>query len=144
MHILSPDRKLEIARRVHQTFDLPKRWHHGGWGRDDDGDVIDFDGRLHVLDHHDVGHPPAFGPASPESTRCFCLGTAIHMHTVSVLGCDISNSRDPTEIMCRLYTELAAINTITFANGPPDGQPRLHAITVWNDDDKRTYCCFPV
>ena len=73
MPILSPGQKLEIARRVHETFDLPKRWHQGGWGRDDDGDVIEFDGGFHVVDNDEVRHRPAFRLATPESPRCFCL-----------------------------------------------------------------------
>ncbi len=139
MRPLSSDRKLEIARRVHQTFDLPKRWLQGGWGRDDNGAVIEFDTHLHVIDDDYVHHPPAFRHAAPESPRCFCLGTAIHMHTVSVLHCDSSDSRHPTETMCALYTELAAIDAVSFAKSTPDGEPHLNAITVWNDDDQRTY-----
>ena len=42
MQVLSPERKLEIARRVHETFDLPKRRLQGGWGRDKDGCGIGF------------------------------------------------------------------------------------------------------
>ncbi len=71
MRTLSPEQKLEIARRVHDTFDRPKRWHQGGWGRDDDGDVIEFDGGFHVVDNDEVRHPPAFQLATPESPRCF-------------------------------------------------------------------------
>ena len=139
MLTLNPELTLQIARLVHQTFDLPKRWHHGGWGRDDDGNTIQFERRLHVLDHHHAPHPPAFHQASPESPRCVCLATAIHMHTVSALGGDGSNSLQPTDTMCALYTQLAAINTVSFPKTLPIGQPHLAAIAVWNDHNERTY-----
>ena len=86
MQTPSPEQKLEIALRVHETFDLPKRWHQGGWGRDDDGDVIEFDGGFHVVDNDEVRHRPAFRLATPESPRCFCLGAAIRIHAGSVLS----------------------------------------------------------
>ena len=91
MQTLSPEQKLEIARRVHETFDVPKRWHQGGWGRDDDGDVIEFDGGFHVVDNDEVRHRPAFRLATPESPRCFCLGAAIRIHTASFLRGDPSH-----------------------------------------------------
>ena len=138
MRPLSSDRKLKIARRVHQTFDLPKRWLQGGWGRDDNGAVIEFDSHLHVIDDDYVHHPPAFRHARPESPRCFCLGTAIHMHTVSVLDCDSSDSRHPTETMCALYTQATGIDPAPLDQGP-GLLPHLNAITTWNDDDERSY-----
>ena len=42
MQVLSPERKLEIARRVHETFDLPKHWLQRSRGRDKDGCGIGF------------------------------------------------------------------------------------------------------
>ena len=139
MRTLNPELSLEIARLVHHTFDLPKRWHQGGWGRDDNGDVLEFEDRLLVYDNDEVCHPPAFGPNSPERDRCFCLGTAIHMHTISVLNCDSSNGRQPTETMCALYTQLAGPQIVALANSEADRKHHLTAITVWNDDCKRTY-----
>ena len=50
MQTLSREQLLEIARRVAETFDRPKRWHQGGWGRDDDGYTLSFDGHFHVED----------------------------------------------------------------------------------------------
>ena len=69
MHILSPEQQLEIARRVHETFHLRKRWHKGGWERDDNGDVIEFDGAFHVLDNEEVRHRPALRLATAKSPR---------------------------------------------------------------------------
>ena len=50
MQTLTPEQLLEIAHRVHETLDEPKRWHQGSWGRDDDGYSLSFDGRFHIED----------------------------------------------------------------------------------------------
>ena len=104
MPTISPEQKLEIARRVHETFDIPKRWHQGGWGRDDDGDVIEFDGGFHVVDNDEVRHRPAFRLATPESPRCFCLGAAIRIHTGTLLLGDPSHTGEASETMCAVYS----------------------------------------
>ena len=139
MHTLSPDRKLEIARRVHETFDLPKRWHQGGWGLDDDGDVIEFDGGFHVVDNDEVRHPPALRVAAPESPRCFCLGTAIRIHTGQVLGHDPSHSGQTTETMSEIYTRVGRIETEGRKLDAADFEPHLNSIIGWNDSEERSY-----
>ena len=139
MPTLSPEQKLEIARRVHETFDRPKRWHQGGWGRDDDGDVIEFDGGFHVVDNNEVRHPPAFRLATPESPRCFCLGAAIRIHTASLRFDDPSHTGDVTETMCGIYAAIEGIDTSAPEQDPQDREPCLNAIIMWNDDDGRTW-----
>ena len=139
MPILTPEQKLEIARRVHETFDRPKRWHQGGWGRDDDGDVIEFDGGFHVVDNDEVRHRPAFRLATPESPRCFCLGAAIRIHTGTLLLGDPSHTGDATETMCAVYTRLAGIDTSAREQDAADFEPHLNAIIEWNDSDERSY-----
>ena len=123
MQTPSPEQKLEIARRVHETFDRPRRWHQGGWGRDDDGDVIEFDGGFHVVDNDEVRHRPAFRLATPESPRCFCLGAAIRIHTGSVLCHDPSHTGDATETICAVYTRLAGIDTGARERDAADFEP---------------------
>ncbi len=139
MQTLSPEQQLEIARRVHETFDRPKRWFQGGWGRDDDGDVIEFDGGFHVVDSDEVRHPPAFRLATPESPRCFCLGAAIRIHTGSVLHYDPAHTGEATESMCAVYTRLAGIDTGDRERDAADSEPHLNAIIEWNDFDERSY-----
>ena len=139
MQTLSPEQKLEIARRVHETFDRPKRWHQGGWGRDDDGDVIEFDGGFHVVDNDEVRHPPAFRLATPESPRCFCLGAAIRIHTASFLRGDPSHTGQATETMCEIYTAIGGIDTRERELDAADFEPRLNSIIGWNDSDERSY-----
>ena len=139
MQTPSPEQKLEIARRVHETFDLPKRWHQGGWGRDDDRDVIEFDGGFHVVDNDEVRHRPAFRLATPESPRCFCLGAAIRIHAGSVLCHDPSHTGDAIEIMCTVYTRLAGIDTRDRELDAADFEPHLNSVIEWNDSDERCF-----
>ena len=137
MQTPGPERMLEIARRVHETFDHPWRWFQHGWGRDDDGDVIEFDGSFHVVDNNGCHHPPAFGDATPESSRCFCLGAAIRIHAGSVLNRDPYETGDATEAVCAVYTGLAGIDP-----GEPDpalAEPHLNALIAWNDCDDRSF-----
>ncbi len=69
-----------FARRVHETFDRLKRWHQGGWGRDDDGDVIEFDRGFHVVDTESVNSSMLAGIARQlEPDNCLLLPT-VHMH----------------------------------------------------------------
>ena len=139
MQILSPEQQLEIALRVHETFDRPKRWFQGGWGRDDDGDVIEFDGGFHVVHNDEVRHPPAFRLATPESPRCFCLGAAIRIHTGSILHYDPSHTGEATEAMCAVYIRLAGIDAGARERDAADSEPHLNAIIAWNDFDERSY-----
>ena len=139
MPILTPEQKLEIARRVHETFDRPKRWHQGGWGRDDDGDMIEFDGGFHVVDNDEVRHRPAFRLATPESPRCFCLGAAIRIHTGSVLHYDPSHTGEASETMCGVYTRLAGIDTSARERDAADFEPHLNSLIEWNDSDERSW-----
>ena len=139
MPTLTPQQQLDIARRVHETFDLKKRWHQGGWGRDDDGDVIEFDGSFHVVDNDELRHPPAFRFATPESPRCFCLGAAIRIHTASLLFHDPSHTEDATETMCSIYAAIEGIDTSAREQDPQDREPNLNAIIMWNDDDERSW-----
>ncbi len=131
--------QLQIARRVHDTFNVPRRWHQGGWGRDDDGDVIEFDGGFHVIDDRDRRVPPAFYSSDPDSTRCFCLGAAIRIHTGNVLGHDPSHTGDATETVCALYTRVGRVDTSGHEQDSGDFEPHLNAIIDWNDSDERSY-----
>ena len=135
----SLEQKLEIARRVHETFDRPKRWHQGGWGRDDDGDVIEFDGGFHIIDHDDVRLRPAFRLATPESPRCFCLAAAIRIHAGSVLCHDTSHTGEATETMCAVYTRIGRIDTRNRELDAADFEPHLNSLIEWNDSDERSY-----
>ena len=139
MRTPKPEQMLEIARRVHETFHIPKPWHQGGWGRDDDGDVIEFDGSFHVVDNDEVRHRPAFRLATPESPRCFCLGAAIRIHTGSVLFHDPSHTGEATETMCGIYTRIGCIDTRDRELDAADFEPHLNAIIDWNDTDGRSY-----
>ena len=147
MQTLSPEQKLEIAQRVHETFDQPWRWHQGSWGRDDAGEVIEFDGEFYTVDHFDseLRHPPAWRMTDPDSPVCYCLGTAVVRHTCEALGHDPSLghnatlTRDATEAMCALYTELAGIDTSERENDATDFDPHRDALVDWNDAEERTF-----
>ncbi len=139
MPILSPGQQFEIARRVHETYDRPRRWRQGGWGRDDDGDVIEFDGDFHVFDNDEVRHPPAFRLATPESPRCFCLGAAIRIHTGAVLHCDPPHAGEASETMCAVYSGLAGIDTRDRPLDAADVEPHLDGLIEWNDCDERSF-----
>ena len=139
MKARSPEQKLEIARRVRETLDLPKCWHQGGWGRDDDGDVIEFDGGFHVVDNDEVRHPPAFRLATRESPRCFCLGAAIRIHTGSILFPDPSSTGQATEAMCEIHTGIGRIDTRDRELDAADFGPHLNSIIEWNDSDERSF-----
>ena len=139
MQTLSPEQKLEIARRVHETFHLPKRWHQGGWGRDDDGDILEFDGGFHVVDDDEVRHRPSFRLATPESPRCFCLGAAIRIHTGSILIRDPSGVSQATETMCEIYTRIAGVDMQKRKLDATDSEPHLDSIIEWNDDEDRSF-----
>ena len=145
MQTVNHEQQLEIARRVHATFEHPERWNQGGWGLDDDGDVITFDGGFHVVDHDDVRHPAAFRRATAESPRCFCLGAAIRIHTGSVLRHDPSHGGDATETMCAtetmsaLYTGIAGIDTGAREQDTLVAHLHLNGLIEWNDSDERSW-----
>lgn len=139
MQTPNPRQMLEIARRVHETFDLPKRWHQGGWGLDDDGDIIEFDGSFLVVDDQDVRRPPAFRSATPDSPRCFCLGAAIRIHTGNVLGFDPACTGDATETVSAVYTRVGRIDTSERKIDATDFEPQLNSVIAWNDSDQRSY-----
>ena len=139
MRTPSPEQKLEVARRVDETFDTPERWHQGGWGRDDDGDIIEFDGGFHVVDNDEVRHRPVFRLATPESPRCFRLGAAIRIHAGSVLDHDPSHTGDATEAMCAVCTRFAGIDTRDREFDAADFEPHLNSLIDWNDSDERSY-----
>ena len=147
MQALTPEQKLEIAQRIHETFELPWDWHQGSWGRDDNGETVEFDGEFYVVDDEDseVRHPPAWRRTDPDSPLCYCLATAVVRHTCEVLGHDPSLghnptlTRDATEAMCALYTELAGIDTSERENDAADFDPHRGALVDWNDADVRTF-----
>ena len=139
MQTPSPEQSLEIARRIQETFSVPERWHQGGWGRDDDGDIIDYDGSFYIVDNDDVHHPAAFRLSTPNSPRCLCLAAAILIHTASVLSRDPANTGKHTEAICSLYTRLARIDTIAQHKNTPHLEPHLNSIIDWNDSDDRSY-----
>ena len=139
MKPLTHPRQLEIARRVHDTFSSPRRWHQGGWGRDDDGDVLEFDGGFHVVDAHNRRVPPAFYTSDPDSPRCFCLGAAIRIHAGNVLGFDPACTGDATETVSAVYTRVGRIDTGAREQAAADFEPHLNAIVEWNDSDERSW-----
>ena len=139
MQTPSPAQKLEIARRVHETFDLPKRWHRGDWGLDDNGYTIEFDGNLHVVDKDGAYQPAAFDVLTPESPRCLCLGAAIRIHTGHVLGHDPFDTGETTETVSEIYTRVGRIDTKDRELDAADFEPHLNSIIGWNDANERSY-----
>ena len=139
MQTPSPEQQLEIARRVHETFDLPKRWHQGGWGLDDDGCTIEFDGDFHVVTKNGVHQPAEFDVLMPDSPRCFCLGAAIRIHTGHVLGHDPFDTGETTETVSEIYTRIGGIETEDRELDAADFEPHLNSLIGWNDADGRSY-----
>ena len=149
MSDLSPEMKLDIARRVHETFQLRKRWRQGTWGHDDDGDVIEFDFGVGSDDEDDntEHHPPTFRDLTPESPRCFCLSAAIRIHTVDILA-ELPARHLPdhlyfvlhaTETMCAIYTEIGDIHTQTHEDDIDSFDAYFNSIIKWNDSTERRY-----
>ena len=135
MTTLTPGQKLEIARCVRDTFDRPDRWFQGGWGRDDDGDALEFDGFFHVRDDANRAAPPALG--RPDGAACFCLGAAIRIHTGNVLGIDPSSTSHITEAICETYIAAGGLERhVVHENS---FEPWLGAVIAWNDDAARTF-----
>lgn len=139
MKPLTYPRQLEIAKRVHDTFSSARRWHQGGWGRDDDGDALEFDGCFHVVDARDRRVPPAFYTSNPDSPRCFCLGAAIRIHTGNVLGFDPAYTGDTTETVSAVYTRVGRIDTSHRELDAADFEPQLNSVIDWNDSEGRSY-----
>ena len=149
MPTISPEQKLQIARRIHETFQLRKRWHQGNWGIDDDGDTIEFDSGFGFLveDHNGDHNRPALRDATPESPRCFCLSAAIRIHTASVIS-ELPAWNPPydpyyvshaTETMCAIYTAVGDIDTQTHEYDSSCYHPYFYSIIGWNDSNERCY-----
>ena len=137
MQTLTPEQLLEIARRVAETLDEPKRWHQGGWGRDDDGYPLSFDGRFHVEDEEGRYHKPALAMRPPDAVRCFCLAAAIRIHTGEISGRDPSCLGDLVEQICLVYVNVGKLHGhLRFENS---FEPYLGAVIEWNDQSDRTY-----
>ena len=137
MQTLTPEQLLEIARRVSDTFDDPRRWHQGSWGRDDDGYPLSFDGHFHVEDEHGNRHKPALAMRPPDAPRCFCLGAAIRIHTGNVSGLDPSSIGDLVEQICLVYVDVGKLHRhLRFENS---FEPYLEAVIAWNDRAERTF-----
>ena len=137
--------QLEIARRVHATFEQPKRWHRGGWGLDDHGDLIRYDSELYVPVATSRRKRPDLAISGAHSPLCLCLGTAILVHCAGVLdynvcaGHDPSLTRDATEAMCALYTKTAGIDTSPWEQYIATFDPHRGSLVGWNDADGRTH-----
>ena len=137
MQTLSPEQLLEIARRVAETLDEPKRWHQGGWGRDDDGYALSFDGHFHVQDQDGNPHRPALGMRGPDAPRCFCLGAAIRIHTGDIAGLNPASLGDLVEQICLIYVNVGNLHGhLKFEN---TFEPYLEAVIEWNDQPVRTF-----
>ena len=144
------EQKLEIARRVHETFDQPKRWRQREWGRDDAGEPIDFDRSYNVdegeapVEHPVIGLAAAIGPGAPESARCFCLTAAVRIQCAAVVGDDPVRNNSQVEAVCAIYTECArrrrGRDTRRRAARLRGGRtPHLNSLIVWNDEKGRTF-----
>ena len=137
MHTLSPEQLLKIARRVSDTLDQPKRWHQCGWGRDDDGYTLSFDGHFHVEDQDGNQHTPALRKRPPDAPRCFCLGAAIRIHTGDITGLNPSSLRDLVEQICLVYVNVGKFHQhLQYEN---TFEPCLKALIEWNDQPSRTF-----
>ncbi len=137
MQTLTPEQLLEIARRVADTFDQPKRWHQGSWGRDDDGYRLSFDGRFHVEDEDGNRHKPALGMRPPDAARCFCLAAAIRIHTGDISGRNASALGNLVEQICLVYVNVGELHRhLQFEN---TFEPYLAAVIEWNDQTGRSF-----
>ena len=137
MPTLTPEQLLEIARRVADTFDQPKRWHQGSWGRDDDGYSLSFDGHFHVDDENGNLHKPALAMRPPDAQRSFCLGAAIRIHTGDVSGLDPASLADLVEQICLVYVNVGKLHRhLRFENS---FEPYLEAVIAWNDRVGRAF-----
>ena len=137
MQTLTPEQLLEIARRVADTFNEPKRWHQGSWGRDDDGYSLSFDGHFHVDDENGNPHKPALAMRPPDASRSFCLGAAIRIHTGDISGLDPSSLGNLVEQICLVYVDVGKLHRhLRFEN---TFEPFLEAVIEWNDRAERTF-----
>ena len=137
MQTLTPEQLLEIARRVADTFDEPKRWHQGSWGRDDDGYRLSFEGRFHVADEDGRHYKPALGMRPPDAARCFCLAAAIRIHTGDVSGLNPASLGDLIEQICLVYVNVGKLHRhLVFDNS---FEPYLGAVIEWNDQPERSF-----
>ena len=137
MQTLSREQLLEIARRVADTFDEPKRWHQGGWGHDDDRYTLSFDGHFHVEDQDGNHHTPALRMRPPDAPRCFCLGAAIRIHTGDISGLDPASLGDLVEQISLVYVNVGQLHDhVQFEN---TFEPYLEAVIEWNDQPSRTF-----
>ena len=147
MPALNPKRQLEIAARVHDTYDAPARWSQGDWGVDESGEAIGVDGALFIADPNVAAarRPPSLHASPPDSPRCWCLGTAVVLHTCDVLGLgpspddDPSPARDAAEAMCAIYTRRAGIDTVGRERDATHIEPALQSLVAWNDAAGRTF-----
>ena len=137
MKPLTPEQTLEIALRVHRTFEKPTNWFQGGWGRDDDRIALSFNQGLHILDEHGDARPPALGIRQPESRRCFCLATAIRTHTGAIASLDPANLSDHTEEIRKTYIEIGALHD--HVRHENTFEPNLEAVVHWNDHPTRSF-----
>lgn len=137
MRTLTPERELEIARRVRDTFDCPNRWCRGGWGRDDRGDTLQFDGGFHARDAEGRPHPPALDVRPSGRLRCFCLGAAIRIHTGAVLCLDPADVGQLADRMCTTYVRVGKLYRHVSHNNALE--PYLEAVIEWNDQKDRHF-----
>lgn len=137
MEFISPEQKLEIARRVRETFESADDWLQGAWGLDDAGKPLGFGSGLHATDEHGRSCPPALGIRSPTGLRCFCLGAAIRIHTGTVLDTHSAGPAALDEEMCQVYVHVGAlqapVSPATFSS------PYLDILVDWNDRPGRTF-----
>ena len=137
MQTLSPEQLLEIARRVAETFDEPKRWHQGGWGRDDDHYTLSFDGHFHVQDQDGNHHAPALRMCPPDAPRCFSLCAAIRTQIGDIAGLDPASLGDLVEQISLVYVNVGQLHDhVQFEN---TFEPYLEAVIEWNDQPSRTF-----
>ena len=132
-----PSSSSRSPRRVAETLNDPKRWHQGGWGRDDDGYVFSFDGHFHVDDQNGNPHKPALGIRTPDAPRCFCLGAAIRIHTGDISGLNPSSLGDLVEQICLVYVNVGKLHR--HVQHENTFEPYLEALIAWNDQPSRTF-----
>ena len=145
MHPPTLAQKLDIARRVHATFDRPVRWRRREWGRDDNGASVGFDGSYDFGTCERGEHARAMAlavPLSPHdanSLRCLCLGAAVRIQCAAVLEYDPTEHAEAAEAMCAVYTARARLDIDTGERDTEDDEAHLNRLIDWNDEDGRTF-----
>ena len=140
MQTPSPEQKLEIARRVHETFDRPKRWHPGRVGPRRRRRRHRVRRRL-PRRRQRRGPPPSPRSASP-CRRAPAASASVQPSASTPAPCSwaiLSIPAKPPKPCAPSTPGSPASTPAPREQDAADFEPHLNSLIEWNDSDERSY-----